>query len=295
MENVNSEKEKKSFNIRNIQFTSIISMSLVLFLIGLVSLLLFVARDMGKQIKENINLSLVIKDDSPAATLKRVEQYLQNSDYVKSFEFISKEDALKEHVETMGDNPAEFLGFNPLKASFEVKLHAEYANVDSVSVIEARLKQFTIIDRIAYQKDMVNLVNDNVARISVLLLAVATMLLLISVALINNTIRVSIYANRFLINTMKLVGATPWFIRRPYIKSGMINGFFASVVSLTMLSLLMGYIFRETGINMFALQKITLLQVGMIVTVLGVFLTALSSYLAVGRYLRMKTNDMYFV
>lgn len=295
MEKENSEKEKKSFNIRNIQFTSIFSMSLVLFLIGLVSLLLFVARDMGKQIKENINLSLIISDNSPAASMKRLEQYLQNSEYVKSFDFISKDEALKEHIETMGDNPAQFLGFNPLKASFEVKLHAEYANVDSVVVIETMLKQFTIIERVAYQKDMVNLINENVTRISMLLIAVATMLLLISVALINNTIRISIYANRFLINTMKLVGATPWFIRRPYIKSGLINGFFASLLSLIMLSLLMGYIFRETGINMFALQKTTLFQVGSIVVVLGMFLTSLSSYLAVGRYLRMQTNDMYFV
>jgi len=295
MEKENSEKEKKSFNIRNIQFTSIFSMSLVLFLIGLVSLLLFVARDMGKQIKENINLSLIISDNSPAASMKRLEQYLQNSKYVKSFDFISKDEALKEHIETMGDNPAQFLGFNPLKASFEVKLHAEYANVDSVVVIETMLKQFTIIERVAYQKDMVNLINENVTRISMLLIAVATMLLLISVALINNTIRISIYANRFLINTMKLVGATPWFIRRPYIKSGLINGFFASLLSLIMLSLLMGYIFRETGINMFALQKTTLFQVGSIVVVLGMFLTSLSSYLAVGRYLRMQTNDMYFV
>lgn len=292
---MNSEKAKKRFNVRNIQFTSIVSMSLVLFLIGMVSLLLFIARDMGKQIKENINLSLVIKDEASSAGIKRVEQYLLNSSYVKSVSFISKEEALKEHIQTMGDNPAKFLGYNPLMASLEVKLHADYAQVDSVAVIESKLKQFDIINRIAYQKDMVSLVNENVTRISMMLLAIATILLLISIALINNTIRVSIYANRFLINTMKLVGATHWFIRMPYIRNGIINGLLAALLSLGLLGILIFYVFQETDINLFALQTITLLQVSLIVLVVGVSLTALSSYLAVGRYLRMQTNDMYFV
>jgi cell division transport system permease protein len=292
---MNSEKEKGTFNVRNIQFSSIVSMSLVLFLIGLVSLLLFVARDMGKQIKENINLSLVLNDNASASNIKRIEKYLKASDFVKSQEFISKEDALKEHVATMGDNPAKFLGFNPLMASIEIKLNADYANVDSVAMIETKLKKFESINRIAYQKDMVSLVNENVTRISLFMLTIATILLLISVALINNTIRVSIYANRFLINTMKLVGATHWFIRKPYIKSGMINGVFASLLALLMLGGLTWYVLRETGLNLFALQTMTLINVAIIVVVVGVLLTGLSSYLAVGRYLRMQTNQMYFV
>lgn len=290
-----SEKEKKKFNIKNIQVTAIFSMSLVLFLIGMVSMLLFVARDMSDQIKENINLSLVLKDDISASGVKRIEQYLKNSDFTKSIEYISKEDALKEHIESMGENPADFLGYNPLSASYEVKLQSDYANVDSVAKIEQKLKVFKDIDRVSYQKDMVNMINDNIARISLILLGIATMLLLISIALINNTIRVSIYANRFLINTMKLVGATPWFIRMPYIKQGMLNGFFASILSLVLLGALMAYVLRETGIDLMELKTSTLISVSAIVLVVGVSLTAFSSYLAVGRYLRMQTNDMYFV
>lgn len=290
-----SEKEKKKFNIKNIQVTAIFSMSLVLFLIGMVSMLLFVARDMSDQIKENINLSLVLKDDISASGVKRIEQYLKNSDFTKSIEYISKEDALKEHIESMGENPADFLGYNPLSASYEVKLQSDYANVDSVAKIEQKLKVFKDIDRVSYQKDMVNMINDNIARISLILLGIATMLLLISIALINNTIRVSIYANRFLINTMKLVGATPWFIRMPYIKQGMLNGFFASILSLVLLGALMAYVLRETGIDLMELKTSTLISVSAIVLIVGVSLTALSSYLAVGRYLRMQTNDMYFV
>jgi cell division transport system permease protein len=291
---MSSEKEKRKFSIGNIHLTSTISMSLVLFLIGMVSLLLFVARDMGTQIKENISLSLILNENVSGANIQRIEQYLQNSKYVKSVDFISKEDALKEHIETMGDNPEKFLGYNPLMASFEIKLKADYANNDSVNYIESKLKVFDGINRISYQKDIVNLVNDNIARISLLLMAVATILLLISITLMNNTIRVSIYANRFLINTMKLVGATPWFIRKPYMIRGMVNGLLASLISILMLGLLILYIKNELGLNLFALQLNTLIEVSAIVIALGILMTALSSYFAVGKYLRMKTNDMYF-
>lgn len=295
MDRTTSEKEKRRFSIKNIQVTSIISMSLVLFLIGLVSLLLFVARDLGTHIKENINLSLIISDETPEASVERIEQYLRNSEFVKSFEFITKEEALQEHIALMGDNPEKFLGFNPLKASFEVKIHATYANIDSVNVIESRLNKFNSIERIAYQKDMVQLVNENVTRISIFLLVIASILLIISMALINNTIRISIYANRFLINTMKLVGATPWFIRLPYVKNGMTNGFIASLLALLMLTIMIVVVGKETEMNLLTMQTTTLLQVVGIVVSLGVLITALSSYIAVGRYLRMQTNEMYFV
>lgn len=291
---MSSEKEKRKFSIRNIHLTSTISMSLVLFLIGMVSMLLFAAREMSTQIKENINLSLILDDDISSSGIKRIEQYLTKSDYAKSVQFISKEDALQEHIKSMGEDPAEFLGFNPLKASLEVKLNADYANTDSVSVIESKLKVFDGISRIAYQKDMIDLVNENVSRISIILISIAVILLLISIALINNTIKVSIYANRFLINTMKLVGATPWFIRKPYILRGMLSGFLASLIALVILSGMVMYISNETSIDFFTLKVSTLTNIAGIVILLGIIITAFSSYLAVGRYLRMQTNDMYF-
>ncbi|MDD4489597.1 MAG: permease-like cell division protein FtsX [Paludibacter sp.] len=292
---MNDESKKGKYRVGNVHFTSTISMSLVLFLIGLVSLLLFMARDLGTQIRENISLSIVLNENVPAANITRIHQYLEKSKYVKSVAFISKEDALKEHIQAMGDDPEKYLGYNPLMASFEIKLKADYANKDSVEIFESKLKVFEGINRIAYQKEIVNLVNDNIARISFVLLAVATLLMLISITLMNNTIRVSIYSNRFLINTMKLVGATPWFIRKPYIIRGMTNGFLASLISLTMLGIMLFYIKNNIGLNLFTLHTKTLIEVSAIVIVLGVVLTALSSYSAVGKYLRMQTNDMYFV
>jgi cell division transport system permease protein len=175
-----------------------------------------------------------------------------------------------------------------------VKLKAGYATPDSVAVIEAKLNTFEHIDRIAYQKDIVSLVNENVKKASLVLLGLAIVLLIVSVALINNTVRLGVYSNRFLINTMKLVGATNWFIRKPYLLSGMLNGLFASLISLLMLAGMVYYIMIEFGLTGMALNPLTIVLVSLIVIVSGIVLTTVSSYFAVGRYLKMKTHDMYY-
>lgn len=285
----------KKYSFKNLHVTSTISMSLVLFLVGLVCMLLFVARDAGIYVKENINLSVVLDDQIDSSYAKRIENYLNNTPYARSVTYISKEDALKEHIAMMGEDPQDFLGYNPLLASLEVKLNAEYANNDSVSIIETKLKTFEHINRVAYQKDMVQLVNENVRRISIILLGLAAVLLFVSMVLINNTVRLSIYSNRFLINTMKLVGATSWFIRKPYIGKGIRNGFIASLLSILLLGGMLYFIQKEFGFNGELISTTTGILVILIVMVLGIALSAISSHFAVGRYLRMKTNDMYFI
>jgi cell division transport system permease protein len=162
-------------------------------------------------------------------------------------------------------------------------------------MIESKLKTFDDISRVTYQRDMVNMVNENINKISLLLLGLAIVLLIVSMALINNTVRLSIYANRFLINTMKLVGATSWFVRKPYILKGVVNGLLASFLALIMLTVMVFYILRSFGMTIFVIQPLTALSVSAIVIVSGIILTALSSYSAVGKYLRMDRNDMYFV
>ncbi len=279
----------------NIHLTSTISMSLVLFLVGLVFLLLFVAHDMSTYVKENINLSIILDDGIPQQDALRIENYLKSSQYAKSVDYISKEEALKDHITNLGENPKDFLGYNPLKASIEVKLHAQYANNDSVGKIQTKLKSFEHINRVVYQKDMVSLVNDNVRKVSLILLALAAVLLFVSVALINITIRLSLYSDRFLINTMKLVGATPWFIRRPYIGSSMLNGLAASFISILLLGGVVYFVHYQFGMPGSIIQPFTACIVGSIVIVLGITLTAISSYFSVGRYLRMNINDMYFI
>lgn len=279
----------------NIHVTSTVSMSLVLFLIGLVFLLLFVARDMSTYVKENINLSIILEDQASKTDEQRIEKFLTGSPYAKTVEYISKTDALKDHISSLGENPQEFLGYNPLKASIEVKLHETYANNDSVSKIESKLKAFDHINRIVYQKDMVSLVNDNVRKVSLILLGLAAVLLFVSIALINNTIRLSLYSNRFLINTMKLVGATPWFIRKPYLKSSMINGLIASAISIILLTGVVYFVQYEFGISGFMLHSLSFIFVALIVILSGIALTATSSYFAVGKYLKMHSNDMFVI
>ncbi len=283
----------KKHPFSNVHFTSTFSMSLVLFLVGLVSLLIFVARDMSTYVKENINLSIILDDQVGDQYVQRIEKYLNASAFTKSVEFISKKDALKDHIASLGENPEEFLGYNPLMASLEVKLKADYANPDSVSKIEAKLKTFEHINRVSYQKDMVSLVNENVKKFSLILIGLAIALLFISVALINNTIRLTVYSNRFLINTMRLVGATSWFIRRPYIGRSMLNGLLAAVISIVLLAGMVYYIQYEFGMPGMLIQPLTAVFVCLIVIFLGVLLTAASSYFAVGRFLKMHSNDMY--
>lgn len=279
--------------VNNIHFSSTISMSLVLFLIGLVSLLLFVAHDMSVYVKENINLSIILDDETDQNEAKRIEAFVSSAGYAKEVNYVSKEAALKEHIAALGDDPEDFLGYNPLKASLEVKLNAIYANSDSVSKIESKLKTFEGIFRVAYQKDLIGMVNDNVRKISFVLLGLAFVLLFVAIALINNTVRLSVYSNRFLINTMQMVGATNWFIRKPYIIQAVINGAIAALIALLLLGVVVYYIMYEFGLTALSLNISSISWVSIIVILSGITLMAISTYLSIGRYLRMNTSDMY--
>ena len=275
--------------------TSTISISLVLFLIGLMCMLMLVARDMTTHLKENIKLSIILDDKIEADYVKRIERYLMASPYAKSVKYVSKEDALKEMIETLGEDPQGFLGYNPLLASLDVNLNAAYANSDSVSMIETKLKTFENINRVAYQRDVVNLVNDNVRKVSLILLGIAAILLFISIALINNTIRLAIYSNRFLISTMKLVGATSWFIRKPYVKRSIFNGFIAAILAIAYLAVLLYYAQNNIGFEELKISAQTVAIVSGVMLLTGIVITGLSSYFSVGRYVKMSTNDMYFI
>ncbi|HHT22073.1 MAG TPA: cell division protein FtsX [Bacteroidales bacterium] len=287
---------KKKFYIRNVGVTATFSMALVLFLIGILTLTLFITRDMTDYVKENLSLTVVLNDKADEQQTKRIESFLTKSKFAKSVEYISKEDALKEHIEYLGEDPQAFLGFNPLFALFEVKLNAEYANTDSVAMIEKQLARFKkSIDEIGYQKDVIAEVNENIKKITIILLGLTTILLLISFVLINNTVRLRVYSNRFIISTMKLVGAKAWFIRKPYIKQSIINGLVAAIIAIIMLAGLLFYFAYSFDLNLQLIKQETLLIVGGVVLVSGILLTAVSSYFAVGRYIRMRTDDIYYV
>ncbi|MBP6231122.1 MAG: ABC transporter permease [Paludibacteraceae bacterium] len=279
----------------NARVTTIISISLVLFLIGVTSMLVLFANELSVQVRENLAISIVMKENVNDVEIQKLQKMLDATPYVKSTEYIDKERAAKELSEELGEDPIAFLGYNPLLASLEVKLHSDYTHNDSIVNIETELKKYAEIKEVIYQKNLIQAINENVNRITFFLLGISALLLFISFALINNTVRLSIYAKRFLIHTMKLVGATGGFIRQPFILQGVFTGIVSAFIAMGLLSLLLFSVQSELG-GIITLESLDFLLVSFLVMLLiGVVITFVSTYFAVNRYLRAKLNDMYFL
>ena len=293
---MSESKSGRHITFFNARLTSTISISLVLFILGIVVLMGILATRLSMYVKENMGFSIVLKENVKESQVKKLQKKLDIAPYVRATQYISKEDALKELEVELGENPKDLLGFNPLQASIEVKLRSDYALPDSLVWIEKGLRKGTVaIDDIVYQKDLIQLVNDNIRRISFMLLGLAVVLMLISFALISNTIRLGAYSKRFIIHTMKLVGATPAFIRKPFIISNIINGIIGAFIAMALLSGCVYYLLTEFD-NLYTLIDISsLFWVFVIVLLLGVVLTAISAWFAVNRYIRMDRDNLYYV
>ena len=224
--------KNNSVSYFDMQFiTSSISTTLVLLLLGLVVFFVLAAHNLSVYVKENISFSVLVSDDMKESDILKLQKRLDKEAFVKQTEYISKKQALREQTEAMGTDPQEFLGYNPFTASIEIKLHSDYANSDSIAKIEKLIKKNTNIQEVLYQKDLIDAVNDNIRNISLMLLGLAVILTFISFALINNTIRLAIYSKRFLIHTMKLVGASWAFIRRPFLRRNFWIGVLAAFIA----------------------------------------------------------------
>ena len=293
---MSESKSGRHITFFNARLTSTISISLVLFILGIVVLMGILATRLSMYVKENMGFSIVLKENVKESQVKKLQKKLDIAPYVRATQYISKEDALKELEVELGENPKDLLGFNPLQASIEVKLRSDYAHPDSLVWIEKGLRKGTVaIDDIVYQKDLIQLVNDNIRRISFMLLGLAVVLMLISFALISNTIRLGAYSKRFIIHTKKLVGATPAFIRKPFIISNIINGIIGAFIAMALLSGCVYYLLTEFD-NLYTLIDISsLFWVFVIVLLLGVVLTAISAWFAVNRYIRMDRDNLYYV
>ena len=291
-----SKSRNNAVSYFDMQFiTSSISTTLVLLLLGLVVFFVLAANNLSVYVRENINFSVLISDDMKETDILKLQKRLNNEPFVKETEYISKKQALKEQTEAMGTDPQEFLGYNPFTASIEIKLHSDYANSDSIAKIEKLIKRNTNIQDVLYQKDLIDAVNENIRNISLVLLALAVMLTFISFALINNTIRLAIYSKRFLIHTMKLVGASWGFIRRPFLKRNIWSGVLAAFIADT---ILMGAAYWLVSYEPELIRVITpevMLLVSGAVLVFGVVIAFLCAYLSINKYLRMKASTLYFV
>ena len=287
---------KKTDSFFNMQFiTSSISTMLVLLLLGMVVFFVLSANNLSTYVRENISFTVLISDDMKEPEVLKFQKKLNEKVYVKESVYISKEKALQEQTEAMGTDPAEFLGYNPFTASLEIKLNAEYANSDSIAWIEKEITSNKKVMEVSYPQDLLDSVNRNIRKVSMFLLGLAALLTLISFALINNTIRLAIYSKRFLIHTMKLVGASWEFIRRPFLLRniwiGVLSGVMADAVLMGMAYMLVKYEPQLIEI----MTPASLLVVMVSVFIFGLAITSLCAYISINKYLRMKASALYYI
>ncbi len=271
-----------------------VSITLVLFLVGMMALLVLNARRLSDYVRENVGFTLVLNDNVREVEVLNLQKNLSATKFVKSTKYVDKEEAADELTRDLGEDFVGFLGFNPLFSSIDVKLHADWMQTDSLNILEKKFLKYPQVKEVYYQRDLVKVINDNVQRLSILLLVFSGLLLFIFITLINNTIRISIYSQRFVINTMKLVGATRSFIRQPFIVKSVSYGLAAGVIADAGIFLLI-WSYRNEFKDLISLEQSgTITLAFVLVLIFGVLISWLSTYLAVNKFLRMKFEDLFY-
>jgi cell division transport system permease protein len=289
----NSKKNTISFFYSHL--ISMVSISLALFLLGLILIMFFLGGELSRYVKENISMSVILTEGLSDAQIRKIRGDLERLPCVKSVEYISKEQASLEMQRELGENPETFLGFNPFHASMEVRLKSAYTHPDSLSAIERRISSGAGISDVQYRRDMMQTVNRNLRKAGILLFVLFAVLTVITFVLINNTVRLLIYSKRFLIYTMRLVGAKPAFIRRPFVRHNAVCGLVAGFIAIIMLAGSLYYVRQEFVGTEEMLSRETLLLISGIVLVAGILLSVFSALFAVNRYLRMARGKLYYV
>jgi cell division transport system permease protein len=274
-------------------FTTFISTTLVLVLLGMVFLSVFLARRLSDSVKEDLTVTVLLSEEAKESELTTLKARLSTERFVSRIDYISKEQALKEQIKAMGSDPSDFLGANPFTASFEIHMKAAYSNSDSLNWISAYLKEQPMTDDVIYQKELVDAINNNLHHLSYVFLFLAGLLTLVSVALINNTVRLSLYASRFVIRTMKLVGATRGFIRRPFMSRSFYMGLTAALVANGLLFGGIQMITRYDPSTTVYFDDMMLLCIGILVIVISLTLTLVCTYISTNKYLRKKASEVY--
>ena len=293
--NCMSNKKKVSVaRFLNAKITSTISISLVLVLLGLTLIILFMGNGLSQHMKESMSFNVMLSSDVSDARITAIRKNLDAQPFVKSSRFISKQEAKDQLVKDLGEDPEELLGYNPAQDCIEIFLHAEYANSDSILMVNRIIRQDNNVTDILYQQEAIDLINNNLSKVMRILLILAVILLFISFALIRNTIRLSIYSKRFLIHTMKLVGATSAFIRKPFVVHNVYTGIVAGIIANAILWLLITYFSREYFQIAPFISATDLWIIYGIVILLGILITTLATTFAVNRYLKMQTDQLYY-
>ena len=274
---------------------SLMSITLVLFLLGVFALLMMHAQKLSNHLKENIGFEVVMNSNVKEDNILKLQQELDSMPAVKSTEYISKEEAIRRLSEDLGEDFLQWLGNeeNPLLPSIDVRFNADWANNDSINLLQAQLLKNKDIKDVYYQKSLVNLINQNVNRIGIALIIASLVLLIIAITLIRNTIRLSIYSKRFLVRSMQLVGATPSYIRRPFIRSGITQGFFGALLADAFLALLLYGLTKRLPELTFVQDYKIIIGIFVGVLILGILLGGLSTRLALQKYLHADIDQLY--
>ena len=290
------QKEKNIINKRliNAYVSSVISISLVLLLVGLASLLLVNARGLSDYFKENMQISILFKQDVEEEEAIKYRKRIESERYIKDAEYISKEKGKQEMMSLLGEDFLDVFETSPIPISIEITMKADYVSVDSLDMVKTELSSSSLVDEIVYQKSLVEALNTNLSKISIVLAVFIALLLFISFVLINNTIRLNVFSKRFTIHTMNLVGATKSFIRAPFLVQALFQALFASVLAVIML-LIMLFFLRSEFIQLFEIFNIRLLLVVIgIIIGSGIFICISSTYLVVNKLITFKKDDLYF-
>lgn len=274
-------------------FVSTLSISLVLMVLGILMFILLNAKVISNHVKQNIGFSIIVRDGINDAEVKKMQKIIETKPFVTSSVFISKAEAATNFKEELGEDFEQVLGYNPLLPSIEIKLNPDYANNDSLVIIEKDLMGYEGIQEISYQKSLVHIVNENVKRISLILLIAGAALILISFTLIRNTIHLSVYSQRFLIKTMQLVGAKPLFICKPFMQNSVWLGFFGSMFANIVLLVSIYLLQKEVGGVINIMNEELIVKMVLFVAVSGIFLSLISSWMSVQKYLNKDMNDLY--
>lgn len=272
---------------------TIVSITLVLFLLGMFGLLVFYANQLQTYLKENVQVSVLFMEDAHEPDILKLKTSLEREPHVNDVEFISKEEAKAQMKEDLGDNALEILGYNPFPPSLDVYFEAEYAHADSIMAFKQEMEEQQDVKEVYYQETLIKNIDQNVRIAGAVILVLAVIFLLIAIALINSTIRLSLYSKRFLIKTMQLIGATWWFIRKPFILRAVLHGFLGAIFAALLLAGSLYIVKRQFPfITLFQTYEFYAILLG-IMMVLGILIAGITSFFSVNKYLRMRLEDLY--
>jgi cell division transport system permease protein len=289
-----SKPKKLKERIFTSYLTSMVSITLVLFLLGLLFLIILNAGRLSEYVREKIGFTLVLRDELKETDIERLQKNLTAEPFVKSLRYIDKETAALELQKELGEDFTGFLGYNPLFSSIEIRLFAPYTHSDSLALLEKDLMQLPQVKEVFYQRSLVSVINENVKKISIFLLIFSALMLFVFSALINNTIRISIYSQRFIINNMMLVGATRSFVRKPFIRKSILYGIYGAVLSCLLLGAFM-FTYKKELSGVIDTHDFRIMgTVFLAVLFLGILLSWLSTRIAVNRFLKMKFDELFY-